>query len=178
MVRDLLRAHELDPGELRVIGVARGPGSYTGLRVGVVTAKVLGRVTGARVIGVPTLEALAAQAPRSAARVLVVMRGYKRRVVVARFRRDAEGVLRSQGEPDLLQAGAVAPGSGEILVTDAAELLGPSLSGADCVHVDGPVAEAVARFAAERAAGGALDETYSLVPVYLRPPSITLKRTP
>jgi tRNA threonylcarbamoyl adenosine modification protein YeaZ len=50
------------PAELAAIGVGRGPGPYTGLRVGLVHAQVLGWVLGIPVHGVVTHDAMAAQA--------------------------------------------------------------------------------------------------------------------
>ena len=49
--------------ELGLIAVTTGPGSFTGLRVGVVMAKGLGFAIGCPVIGVNTLEVIARQAP-------------------------------------------------------------------------------------------------------------------
>lgn len=46
--------------ELDAVAVSMGPGSYTGLRIGVSTAKGFAMAVGASLIGVPTLEALAA----------------------------------------------------------------------------------------------------------------------
>lgn len=53
-------------GALGRIAVGTGPGSFTGLRVGIATARALGRSAGVEVVGVPTLDALAAGALGSA----------------------------------------------------------------------------------------------------------------
>jgi len=177
MVRSLLSASEVAPADLEVVGVARGPGSYTGLRVGVVTAKTLGWATGATVVGVPTLEVMAALAPAEAGRVHVALRAYKRRVLSAWFRRGDDGVLRQEGEAELLQAEEVPAGDGSsLLVTDTADLLGEVRGHSGRRDILGPVAEEVARFARDRVASGGEDESYALAPVYLRPPSITVGR--
>ena len=53
--------------ELDAVVVSLGPGSYTGLRVGVMSAKMLAYATGCALLGIPTFQALAAQAPIEAA---------------------------------------------------------------------------------------------------------------
>jgi len=54
-----LARHGVDRGDVAAIGVGVGPGSYTGIRIGVAAALGLGRALGVRVAGSGTLEALA-----------------------------------------------------------------------------------------------------------------------
>lgn len=60
-IDELCREQRLTPADLRAVFVSRGPGSFTGLRIGITVARMLafdGQVT---LVGVPTLEALAWQ---------------------------------------------------------------------------------------------------------------------
>jgi tRNA threonylcarbamoyl adenosine modification protein YeaZ len=58
MIADLLKKHKLDKNEIDLITVSTGPGSFTGIRVGVATARALGMGWNIQVIGVPLLEAM------------------------------------------------------------------------------------------------------------------------
>lgn len=60
LVRNLLTRSEMTLADVDAVAVSMGPGSYTGLRIGVSTAKGFAMAAGAALIGVPTLEALAA----------------------------------------------------------------------------------------------------------------------
>src|SRR5208337_2248427 len=62
-IRSLLERVGWQPREIGLIAVTIGPGSFTGLRVGVATAKILAYATGAQVLGIGTLEAIATAAP-------------------------------------------------------------------------------------------------------------------
>jgi tRNA threonylcarbamoyl adenosine modification protein YeaZ len=62
-VEELLAEAGLESGDVGGIAVGTGPGSYTGLRMGLVTARTLAISLGVPVAGVSTLDALAAGAP-------------------------------------------------------------------------------------------------------------------
>ncbi len=57
----LLRDCGLAMGDLEAVGVSLGPGSFTGLRIGVVTAKTLAQTLGIPIAGIVTLDLLARQ---------------------------------------------------------------------------------------------------------------------
>ena len=59
-VHELLAEAEVEPESVDGLAVGTGPGSYTGLRMGLVTARTLSFSLGAPVAGVSTLDALAA----------------------------------------------------------------------------------------------------------------------
>ena len=59
MLDEIVRMIELDLSEIDAIAVAKGPGSFTGLRIGSATAKGLGMALGKPLIGIPTVDALA-----------------------------------------------------------------------------------------------------------------------
>lgn len=61
MVDEILKRCDLNPSQLSAIAVSEGPGSYTGLRIGVATAKGLCYALNIPLIGVNTLECLVKQ---------------------------------------------------------------------------------------------------------------------
>ena len=66
-VTALLAAHGLTPADVERYAVCSGPGSFTGLRVGLATIQALALVNRRPVVAVPTLEALACAALRAPA---------------------------------------------------------------------------------------------------------------
>jgi len=59
MLRELLAHMDLTPADIDVFAAITGPGSFTGLRIGVTTIKSLAYATGKRTAGIPSLDALA-----------------------------------------------------------------------------------------------------------------------
>src|SRR5512139_1433553 len=81
----LCRSTGLAVKDLDGFGVTVGPGSFTGLRVGLATVKGLALATGKPVAGVSTLQALALQAPQAALPVCALLDARKREVYAACF---------------------------------------------------------------------------------------------
>jgi tRNA threonylcarbamoyladenosine biosynthesis protein TsaB len=61
MIRDLLASRDLTTSDIEQIVVSQGPGSFTGLRIGIVTAKTLAYAINCQLVAVPTFELLAHQ---------------------------------------------------------------------------------------------------------------------
>ncbi len=59
MIEELLSSCDLTPKEIDVFAVSLGPGSFTGLRIGIATVTSMAQALDKKVVGVPTLEALA-----------------------------------------------------------------------------------------------------------------------
>ena len=60
----LLSSHSVDPGCVRSVYVSGGPGSFTGLRIGITAARMINLANGASLVPVPTLEVIAQNALR------------------------------------------------------------------------------------------------------------------
>jgi tRNA threonylcarbamoyladenosine biosynthesis protein TsaB len=87
----MLRAEALTPRDLTGVMVGRGPGSYTGLRVGLSTAKALAYALGCELRAIDTFAAVAEQAPAECACVWVIGDALQEQVYVQRFDRTAVG---------------------------------------------------------------------------------------
>jgi len=59
MIEEIIKSCDLTPKEIDVFAVSLGPGSFTGLRIGIATITAMAQALDKTVIGVPTLEALA-----------------------------------------------------------------------------------------------------------------------
>jgi len=150
-------------GDLTGVAVGVGPGPYTGLRVGVVTARVLGSVLGLPVYGVCSLDILAAAAA-AGTEFLVATDARRREVYWARY--DASG-RRLEG-PAVGRAGSI-PGAGELPVAGAGGSLYPEAFGPVIAPMY-PDARTLCEIVAERPPGLARPPLLSAEPLYLRRP--------
>jgi tRNA threonylcarbamoyladenosine biosynthesis protein TsaB len=90
-VLELLKAESLAPADLTGVMASRGPGSYTGLRVGLMSAKALAYATGCELVAVDTFAAIAEQAPAEAEQVWVIADALQGEIYIQRFARGAGG---------------------------------------------------------------------------------------
>lgn len=98
----LLAKASWKPHDIGLIAINLGPGSFTGLRVGVTTAKILAYAIGAEVIGVNTLEVVATQSPGSHGALEVVVDAQRQQVYAARFCTETGQPLRKLRGPRMV----------------------------------------------------------------------------
>lgn len=93
MLDDLAKRIELDLSTIDAIAVSKGPGSFTGLRIGSATAKGLGLALSKPIIGVPTVEALAYNLWGTEGLICPIMDARRSQVYTGlyRFHRNGEG---------------------------------------------------------------------------------------
>ncbi|MBI2914650.1 MAG: tRNA (adenosine(37)-N6)-threonylcarbamoyltransferase complex dimerization subunit type 1 TsaB [Firmicutes bacterium] len=166
------------PESLDGVAVSIGPGSFTGLRVGMAAAKSLAWARGIPIAGVGTMEALAFAAPSSAQLICTLVPARPGEVYAALFRR--ESTLEMVHPPRPVAPGQVAEllpaGEGEVwLVGDGAEACRPHLPrdpGLQSIRVcplrEAGAAAGVALLGSRRLARGEADDPASLAPVYLK----------
>ena len=173
------------------IAVATGPGSFTGLRIGLSFAKGMVFAGGLRIVGVPTLDAWALAAPAWDGRLCAVLDARKREVYAAVYERTAQGRVVRCGAPCALAAvrlaqTLVSTGGGTCtFIGEAVDVYGDVFrevmgTGATFVRPGehpgraGAVARLGAGRLAELPAGDPLDD---LAPTYVRPPEAELKQS-
>jgi len=164
-----------EPGDLTAIAAGVGPGPYTGLRVGVVTARVFGRTLAVPVYGVCTLDVLArAAAPAAAGREFLAVTDARRKELYwARY--DGSGARLSGpavSRPAEIPDGAVLPVAGQ-----AATLYRDGLG--EPIWREHPSAAVLAELAAERLSRpGTGPALLPPEPLYLRRPDARVPGPP
>ena len=83
----MVRAKNWSPGDIEQVYVSVGPGSFTGLRIGVTIAKTMALASGATIVAVPTVKVLAENAPADAKHLIIVLDAKREQIFTARFTR-------------------------------------------------------------------------------------------
>jgi tRNA threonylcarbamoyladenosine biosynthesis protein TsaB len=168
------------------IAVTIGPGSFTGLRIALSFAKGLAFAGGQRLVGIPTLDALALAAPTSERRVCAVLDARKREVYAGLYEREGGDLFRC-GEPCAIDAERLARAVETpcAFVGDGVDVYGDVIGrvlgagGRLLSPTDLPAsALAVAALAAARLRSMPTgDDLRALSPRYVRPPEAELSQS-
>ncbi len=166
------------------VAVSAGPGSFTGLRVGMAAAKGFCFGWGVPLLLVPTLQALALRFPRPGTTICPVLDAKKKEIYAGLFRWEGGACLRTA--PDMTVAPEVLPDRlppGQVLfcgdgVAPFGSLFRDRLGARALFPAPGdefPRASAVGRLAALLSAAGGGADCRSAVPVYIRASEAELK---
>ena len=171
-VNSLLEEATLALTDVASVAVGLGPGSYTGVRVGVTFAKSLAFATGLPVVGVSSLDAMAENAPPGS-RVVCVRDARRESLYVRAYRREADGaaaetplrLLPLDGIRDVLPADSLGIGDAIERFADLLSGDGRTLGERDLWRTS---AVAVARIGARRIEERGPEDAHELSPIYLR----------
>lgn len=164
-------------GQLSAVAVGIGPGMFTGLRVGVVTAKVLAQSLQVPVIPIPSLDLLAYPLRHAHARVVAAIDARRHELYWAMYRPVPGGVQRESGyelaSPEDLVAELAARGDDAILCGDGVTRFAAAFGHLEHVELAGPAHDAPSLSAlAELAVARYQREDFrapaEVVPLYLR----------
>ena len=167
-VDEALRGLGLLPAEIDLFAVTSGPGSFTGLRVGLGSVQGLSLASRRPCLGLPTLDVVAYSAARAAGTIVAILDAFRGEVFWAVY--DGDGKLRGERSVGPLQAALASAPPGSAFVGDAVvahrDVIEASVAGALFPEASGFLAVPLARMALARAseAGPAA----ALRPVYLR----------
>jgi tRNA threonylcarbamoyladenosine biosynthesis protein TsaB len=178
LLQELLHRSELSLSQVAGVAVGIGPGLFTGLRVGVETAKTLAQVTGIPIVGITSLDALAYAVRYTSRRIAAVIDARRGEVFSAIYRAVPGGVVRERGyevhAPDRLVAEllampgeVLAVGNGAMLYRDVLDEIGSRIEFASSIAAH-PEAAALVELAVPRLLREEHDRLFDVAPVYLR----------
>jgi tRNA threonylcarbamoyladenosine biosynthesis protein TsaB len=166
MAQAVMAEAGLDFDRLERIAVTVGPGSFTGLRVGIAFAKGLCSALGIAGVGIGTLEALATEAPG----LVFAAIDARREQLYGQAFEDGRPLTAPDAmriETAAARLAEIAMGRPPTLIGSGAHLLAPMVPSARVLPLEGADARQVARLALSRQAG-------PLTPLYLRAPDAKL----
>lgn len=172
-IESLLGQVETKAAEIELIAVSLGPGSFTGLRIGIATAKGLGRALGRPVVGIATMESYIDRVDFWSGPIFVLI--YDRRDLVywARFE---SGEPLGEERSDPIEAVLAKAPSGTLFVGTGAEryreqiIQQVSRSRVASSALNGPSALSIARLGWRKFERTGADERYELEPRYAQRP--------
>lgn len=180
----LLAQTNSDLRKVEAVAVAGGPGSFTGLRVGVSMAKGFCQALGVPLISVRTLEALASQLPYAAYPVCPLIGSRRGEVFAALFMCSENGEMVRTAEDVCLKLTGLSEliGGKTVFIGDDFDLQAPAVQKAVGENAFlaprsfwSPKAAPVGTIAIRRLRDGSSEDLEGYVPSYLRPPELGQK---
>jgi tRNA threonylcarbamoyladenosine biosynthesis protein TsaB len=171
--QQLLAAAGWQPKDVDLVAVTVGPGSFTGLRIGVTAAKAFAYAIEAEIIGVNTLTALAQQVPASASPLWAVLDAQRQELFAAKLSVGASQVIRTNRETCIIGQEAWLDGLevGDRVVGLALKRLAPRVPDEIEIVTERlwqPTAQAVGELAWKEYLAGRRDDVWRLLPNYYR----------
>jgi tRNA threonylcarbamoyladenosine biosynthesis protein TsaB len=172
----MCRARNWIAKDLEDLYISIGPGSFTGLRIGVTLCKTIAFATGAKICAVPSVRVLAENAPLDARHLIIVLDAKRDQIFTARLERSADGwrevetahldsltdmLARAPRPIHLLGEGV--PYHQKFIPTDASIIVTHS-------ELWRARASVVARLGYEMSVRGEFCDPYRLAPMYIRRP--------
>ena len=178
-VLDLLSRTGHTMADLTVLTVASGPGSYTGMRVGLGFAKGLALARSLPLIGIPTLDIVAAGQAATGLPLVAVAEAGRTRLLTGRYRYQAESGWQATERPIVQSAVELAAAINDptLLAGEISETARGAIEPEAPQAIFAPATANVRRAGVLAALGwrrwqaGELDDPATLVPDYLRPPA-------
>lgn len=99
-IEQMLTQVNIQPQALTAIVVSQGPGSFTGVRIGMALAKGMAQALSIPLVAVPTLDIVAAASPYFDGHLMACIQAGRGRIIVGAYRWH-EGAWRQAGEPSL-----------------------------------------------------------------------------
>ncbi|MFC1833373.1 tRNA (adenosine(37)-N6)-threonylcarbamoyltransferase complex dimerization subunit type 1 TsaB [Thermodesulfobacteriota bacterium] len=172
-IKDLTDELPLDLHDIDGFAVARGPGSFSGIRAGIATIKGMALALGKPVVGIGSLEILAWQAAELGDRVAPIIDARRGEVYTAIYEKTGAGLECCHG-PALIKMDSLVSlaGNFEGLLTICGDTVADPIVESHSRLVRSPVtvpsASACAARAADRLREGRVDSLHALAPLYIR----------
>ncbi|RCW49247.1 MULTISPECIES: tRNA (adenosine(37)-N6)-threonylcarbamoyltransferase complex dimerization subunit type 1 TsaB [unclassified Halanaerobium] len=181
LIKEMFAVLEIEPSEIEAVAVSTGPGSFTGLRIGITAAKIISRINNIPIKGVSTLEITASSVKNNGIIIPLIDAGRNRFYFSIYLREDNNLKLISDPEAaqlDIISKKAAAVGSKDIYVVGekskkAADILAAELDN-NIIYpgreFDYPQSSILAVLGHEYIEQKREDDLYKIKPKYLKKP--------